>query len=52
MGTALPEMKSKMWKRYIDDSFEIIKQDTDKKQEESPIMVTLPYVKGVSEALT
>ena len=24
-------------------------KDTDKKQQESPIMVTIPYVKGVSE---
>ena len=24
------------------------KKDTDKKEEESPIMVTIPYVKGVS----
>ena len=27
------------------------KKDTDKKKEEYPIMVTIPYVKGVSEAL-
>ena len=28
------------------------KKDTDKKKEESPIMISIPYVKGVSEALT
>ena len=27
MDTAPPEMKPKMWKRYIDDSFEIIKRN-------------------------
>ena len=27
------------------------KKDTDKKQKEFPIMVTIPYVNGISEAL-
>ena len=27
IGSALKEMKPKIWKRYVDDSFKIIKQD-------------------------
>ena len=40
IATAPPEMKPKVWRRYVDDSFEIIKKDQRDPSQNTSIVLT------------